>query len=457
MLKTIIIGTVSLAAAFAVAGPARAENNILFIFDSSNSMWGQVDGVAKIESATAVLKDSLGGLGADMRVGLMAYGHRRASDCSDVEMLAGIGTTSASQMQSLVQGITPRGKTPLAGSLQASEAAFRGHEEENNTVVLISDGIETCEGDPCAVAAELAKRGFNLRIHTVGFDVDQDAERQLMCIAEAGGGQYFQAANADALRTAMNEVKVAVEAAPVVAVQPDPPPPPKPARSVYFQDDFDGADLAEEWRVLNPDPNAYIVEAGKLLMANAGGVKGFETADTPNIMLLEHPLPDGNWDLTVKLRGELKTGNDSIWFGLYTDAENFMGGRLWTKVGCCGCSGTGVELVRNSGGQQTQFGRIVRGNTGCGGWDAEPMVQFLSELASNDLSLKLTKRGREYRASLQIEGEKDNDGKPVSYETDALTSLRSPGKVALAVGQWKAAQGETLINVDSVTIESVPE
>jgi outer membrane protein OmpA-like peptidoglycan-associated protein len=80
---------------------------------------------------------------------------------------------------------------------------------------------------------------------------------------------------------------------------------------------------------------------------------------------------------------------------------------------------------------------------------------FLDELATKDLILKLTKRGRDYRASLQIEGEVDDSNNPVIYETDVLTSLRPPGAPAIAVGQWEEASGETLIYVDSVSIETV--
>ena len=86
--------------------------------------------------------------------------------------------------------------------------------EENNHVVLISDGIETCEGDPCKVAADLVAKGLNVRVHVVGFDVDADAREQLQCIAEAGNGMYFDAQSAQALQQAVIEVRAVAQAEP---------------------------------------------------------------------------------------------------------------------------------------------------------------------------------------------------------------------------------------------------
>ena len=79
------------ALALAVSTTGAAAANMLFILDGSNSMWGQVDGVAKIETAKNVLGDLLADLPQDTKVGLMAYGHRAEGDCNDVETLAGIG------------------------------------------------------------------------------------------------------------------------------------------------------------------------------------------------------------------------------------------------------------------------------------------------------------------------------------------------------------------------------
>lgn len=318
MHKAPIFAAIFLAGTLAFANAAQASNNVLFIFDASNSMWGQIDGVAKIETARDALNEALGAFDADMNLGLMAFGHRHTGDCDDIELLADIGARTGSGLRELVDGITPRGRTPLAGSLEASRDVLLGPGRAGGTIVLISDGIETCGGDPCAVAAELGKAGVDVRIHTVGLDVDEKAERQLICVAEAGGGEYFRAEDGAALHIAMAGVRELAEA------------PADPKREVVFRDDFSSGDLDEHWEVVNPNPDFFIVEGGALLMVN-DGVFGFPQQETPNLIRLDHPLPDGDWDLVVRLKAELKTGQDSVWMGLHTDSDNFMGAHLWTQ------------------------------------------------------------------------------------------------------------------------------
>ena len=80
--------------------------------------------------------------------------------------------------------------------------------EEHTTVVLISDGKETCNADPCAVVGQLRDQGIDIRVHVVGFDVDRAEREQLMCIAEAGGGEYFSADSTAELKESLTEVVV---------------------------------------------------------------------------------------------------------------------------------------------------------------------------------------------------------------------------------------------------------
>ncbi|MEM9107411.1 MAG: VWA domain-containing protein, partial [Pseudomonadota bacterium] len=225
-----------------------AAGNLLFIVDGSNSMWGQVNGTAKIQTAKDVLSDMLSDLPADTSVGLMAYGHRVEDDCTDVEILASIGDQSTQSIAEAVKSITPRGKTPIAHSIKKSAANFSGMEGQNNQVVLISDGIESCEGDPCAEAAALADKGIGVKLHVVGFDVDEETRAQLQCIAEKGKGEYFDARDADGFKEAIAEVRLAS------ATTPEPA---EPAFVEVFRDDFDGDDLVDHWEILNPDPDSY--------------------------------------------------------------------------------------------------------------------------------------------------------------------------------------------------------
>jgi Ca-activated chloride channel family protein len=215
-------------ALMALSGAARAEPTVHFVFDVSGSMWGRIEGdTPKIEVARRVMGELLRDLPANIAVGMTAYGHRRKGDCADIEDIqppqAGAGPGIADAMQRLV----PRGKTPIADSLQRVGEALSQIEDETS-IVLVSDGIETCGGDPCAVAEALHGRDVKLKVHVVGYDVSADAEAvaQLRCVAEKGGGQYFPADDVAGLSGALATIATSVVAQQPVAAPPPPPPAP---------------------------------------------------------------------------------------------------------------------------------------------------------------------------------------------------------------------------------------
>jgi Ca-activated chloride channel family protein len=110
--------------------------------------------------------------------------------------------------------------------LQQAAELLSGREDAA-TLVLVSDGIETCDDDPCKVTAKLKEQGIKAVIHAVGFDVDKKAAAQLDCIAKAGGGHFFQADNIEQLRDALMQVKTAAVARQPLPEPLPPPPPPK--------------------------------------------------------------------------------------------------------------------------------------------------------------------------------------------------------------------------------------
>lgn len=211
----------------APAEDARAESaadgrpTVLFILDGSGSMWGRIDGRAKIAIAKDVMTGLVRALAPTVDVGLLAYGHRRKGDCNDIEILAPPGAGDSASLTAAIEAINPKGKTPIAGALEMAAGRVEALEEAT-TVVLVSDGKETCGGDPCARVREIKAKGIDVTVHVVGFDVNNEERRQLTCIAEAGGGRYFTADNAAQLRQALGDVKreIVGEGAP----QPAPPP-----------------------------------------------------------------------------------------------------------------------------------------------------------------------------------------------------------------------------------------
>ncbi|HEX9830107.1 MAG TPA: VWA domain-containing protein [Thermodesulfobacteriota bacterium] len=181
-------------------------DNVLFILDSSGSMAGQLEGKAKIDVAKEVMTNLIKELPDGVKVGLEVYGHRSKGDCNDIEVMVPIGEVDKEALIKKIESMHPKGKTPIAKSLEMAGEQLQAMEEET-TVVLVSDGEETCEGDPCVLTQSLKEKGIKVKVHVVGFDVGDKEKEQLSCIAEAGGGRYFTAKNADQLKEALAEVK----------------------------------------------------------------------------------------------------------------------------------------------------------------------------------------------------------------------------------------------------------
>lgn len=178
------------------------------ILDVSNSMWGRIDQDTKMKLARDALRGALAELPETVSVGLRAYGHRvsfedKEAGCADTELLIAPAPGAAGAVVARADQLVPRGQTPIAASLEAAAADLAAH-GGNGVLLLVSDGVESCGGDPVAVAESLRARGVPVVIHAVGLGVDADAAAALEQLALAGGGQYFDAPNAADLVSGMD-------------------------------------------------------------------------------------------------------------------------------------------------------------------------------------------------------------------------------------------------------------
>jgi Ca-activated chloride channel family protein len=201
----------------ALALPASAAENVMLVLDASGSMWGQIDGRSKVEIARETVAGVVRDWKAGDALGLVAYGHRRKGDCADIETLVPVGPLDAASYLKTVDGLNALGMTPLSAAVQHAAAALKASERKA-TVILVSDGEETCDLDPCAVGAELEKGGVDFTAHVIGFDVkDPKHQAQLRCLAENTGGRYFNARDAA-------ELTASIQGAVSASVEPPPPP-----------------------------------------------------------------------------------------------------------------------------------------------------------------------------------------------------------------------------------------
>lgn len=191
-----------------LAGAAPEPAPLVLVFDASGSMWGQVGGEAKIVGARRVIGELGDRLADGTPTALVAYGHRRDSDCADIETVLPPAPLDRAALRRKVDQLAPKGKTPLTAAVEKAFALAPA----DATVVLVTDGLENCGGDPCGVVRAARAGGGRFVFHVVGFDVAKEDVSSLECAAQAGGGLYLPAADAGELARAL-EAAVARPAA----------------------------------------------------------------------------------------------------------------------------------------------------------------------------------------------------------------------------------------------------
>lgn len=198
-----------------VAPPVGAAESLaptVVVLDASGSMTEtDVDGRTRMDAAKDATKDFLNQAPADAKFGLVTYGtgtgsseEEKEAGCQDISVLAKPGERPPKELTGDVDGLQPRGYTPIGNSLlKANELLPK---EGARSIVLVSDGIDTCAPPPvCEVAKQLKDRGTDLVVHTIGFMVDDAARAELECVAKVTGGTYSDASSAEALRETLTK------------------------------------------------------------------------------------------------------------------------------------------------------------------------------------------------------------------------------------------------------------
>lgn len=192
----------------------EAESASILILDASGSMWGQLKGgTTKIEVARDVMGEYFRTRNAAEPLGVIAYGHRRRGDCADIEVIAPTGEQDAATLSSRVNQIRPNGMTPLTDAIRMARTQIPKTAERAD-IILVTDGLETCKADPCALAAEIAAEGIEIRAHVVGFGLTEQEAASLSCIPEATGGLLLRPQTGQELSDALGQIAEA-----------EPPPP----------------------------------------------------------------------------------------------------------------------------------------------------------------------------------------------------------------------------------------
>lgn len=179
---------------------------ILFLLDGSGSMLAPWEkGELRIEVAKRMLTDLVDSLKVNDKVqmALRVYGHqydRRLRNCEDTRLEAPFREDNHEQIKNKLARIKPKGTTPLAYSLQQAANDFPQDENYRNVIIIITDGLESCDGDPCEVSVALQKKNIFLKPFIIGLGMKQEYGEQLECL-----GQYFDAKNTATFRNVLNK------------------------------------------------------------------------------------------------------------------------------------------------------------------------------------------------------------------------------------------------------------
>jgi Ca-activated chloride channel family protein len=194
-----------------ISSPLQAQSkqlNVLVALDASGSMAGRVRGKMKMNVAKSAIAQFVSNLPQNAKVGLTVFGHQgsnqavdKAVSCAGIETIYPLAQLDNLQFTQAVNSFQPTGFTPLATTLEQVNASLSTYDSttNQNVVYLVSDGIETCDGDPVLAASQLHASNAKAVVNVIGFNVDKAAQKQLEAVAAAGGGEYFSADNADEL------------------------------------------------------------------------------------------------------------------------------------------------------------------------------------------------------------------------------------------------------------------
>jgi len=180
------------------------KTRLLFLLDGSASMYGEWERTLKIRVARSILSKLVDSLKVDPNVelALRIYGHNSPPEdrnCEDTKLEVPFSQSNHDQIIETIRNLEPKGTTPIAYSLEQAAKDYPVSSEYRNILIIITDGIEACGGDPCKVSIALQSKGIFLRPFVIGMNMDEDYQKQFECV-----GTYFDTKKIDDFQQALN-------------------------------------------------------------------------------------------------------------------------------------------------------------------------------------------------------------------------------------------------------------
>ena len=189
------------------AQESEGKIRILFIFDGSNSMNAQWEKSSKISIAKSLMIQTMDSLRSleNIELALRIYGHQSKilpgkQDCSDTKLEVPFASANDNYQNIIneIRRLQPKGTTPIARSLEHSAEDFPSCDDCRNIIILITDGMEACDEDPCAVAIALKEKNIKLKPFVIGLGLDTSYLSQFQCI-----GEFLSAENEDSFKSVL--------------------------------------------------------------------------------------------------------------------------------------------------------------------------------------------------------------------------------------------------------------
>lgn len=182
------------------------KTHMLFLLDASGSMYAEWGSSIRMEVAKKMLVGLIDSLKVDnkLELALRVYGHQyhlKYKNCQDSKLEVPFRQNNHDEIINRLRRIQPQGVTPIAYSLEQAANDFKADPAYRNVIIIITDGIESCGGDPCAVSQSLQKKNIFLKPFVIGLGMKDEEKKEFACV-----GQYYDAKDVAQFRQVLNKV-----------------------------------------------------------------------------------------------------------------------------------------------------------------------------------------------------------------------------------------------------------
>ena len=236
-----------------------------------------------------------------------------------------------------------------------------------------------------------------------------------------------------------------------------------PEIALPFHEPFDGSELSGQWSVQGQDKDQYVLENGAVFVVQSGGKAHPANETTDNLFTLDGTLPDVDFDMSLKVRLDAKTGYEDVWIGLFGDKDNYLAANLSVYTKGCGASlylrieNRRVLSPDAKPGASAFTSNLLDGpiiDNLCSKSQRPVADKIIAGLNTTGLTLTLSRRGFRYFASVDLDVPSDiEQPEEGTLRTFAVSRLAAFGRPFFLLGQSsKAGSGETTALIEDLAI-----